>query len=90
MKSDRRSLLRAIIYRSIVIAGHPVKIISGDRRVEKESLTDDQQSRLIDRFCAQQRPPVALHSKDSDDLREAGYHVAYPLRSRKIETRACC
>src|SRR5882672_9470667 len=57
-----------------------VKIILETDGVEKESLTDDQQSRLIDRLLRAAETAGRSSFEDSDDLREAGYHVAYPLR----------
>ena len=57
-----------------------VKIILETDGVEKEPLTDDQQSRLIDRLLRAAETAGRSSFEDSDDLREAGYHVAYPLR----------
>ena len=57
-----------------------VKIILETDGVEKEPLTDDQQSRLIDRLLRAAETAGGSSFEDSDDLREAGYHVAYPLR----------
>jgi len=57
-----------------------VKIILETDGVEKEALPDDQQSRLIDRLLRAAETAGRSSFEDSDDLREAGYHIAYPLR----------
>jgi len=57
-----------------------VKIILETAGVEKESLPDEQESQLIDRLLRAAETAGRSSFEDSDDLREAGYHVAYPLR----------
>lgn len=57
-----------------------VKIILATDGFEKESLTDDQESRLIDRLLRAAETAGRSSIEDRDDLREAGYHIAYPLR----------
>jgi signal transduction histidine kinase len=57
-----------------------VKIILETDGFEKEFLTDDQESRLIDRLLRAAETAGRSSVEDSDDLRKAGYQIAYPLR----------
>jgi signal transduction histidine kinase len=57
-----------------------VKIILETAGVEKESLPDEQESQLIERLLRAAETAGRSSFEDSNDLREAGYHIAYPLR----------
>jgi signal transduction histidine kinase len=57
-----------------------VKIVLQTDEVETKSFPDDQESALIDRLLRAAETEGRSSFEDSDDLREAGYHIAYPLR----------
>lgn len=57
-----------------------VKIILQTDGVEEKPSTDDQESRLVDRLLRTAETAGRSSFEDSDDLREAGYQVGYPLR----------